>query len=236
LRWGTSLFAALAPSHYRLGEADGRTWLLPPSGPPVAWRYDPAALETITVGTDPFDDEVVTAVEAAAMRGRERTSLVGYTWTPSDWSPARVTKMRALAAESAGKQQYVGYLKERYAYSIERVNEIYGLESTSFSDLLIESFARLDTAKPAVAEDDRLFLADTAGRLAEAIASTLRKAHPGALLFSEPCAGLAARAFAPHVDVLLTRAYLSNTKPQVLLGVPPTPLPSNVVGQAIPPI
>ena len=205
-----------------------------PAGLPIAWRYDPAALELITVGRDPFDDELVTAVLNAVLRGKQRSNLVGYTWSVADWTPVRVTAIRKLSAESAGKQQYAGFLKERYAYSIERVNQIYGLESTSFSDLLIESFAQLDLARPEVAADDRQFLAETASRLAEAIAATLHTAHPGALLFSEPLHGspVAAEAFVRHADVLVSSVHHPAAKAQVLLGPPPRPLPSNIVGLA----
>lgn len=208
----------------------GRKWLVAPTGLPVAWRYDLAALETIAVGSDPFDAEVVEAVHKAAAKGKHRAGLVGYTWTPSDWSPARVSAMRQRPAESAAKQQYVGYLKERYSYSIERVNEIYGLESTSFSDLLIESFSKIDVARPAIQADDREFLSDTASRLAQAVAETLRTVHPGALLFSEPASGPAADAFAGFVDVLVTPTPHSQARAHVLLGTPVRPLPANVVG------
>ena len=203
-----------------------------PLGLPTAWRYDPAALEIIAVGPDPFDDELVAAVEKAVVRGKQRFPLVGYTWPASDWTPARVTAMRKLSGESAGKQQYVGFLKERYGYSIERVNQIYGLESTSFSDLLIESFAQLDVSKPAVAADDRQFLDETASRLAQTIADTLHRAHPGALLFSEPlrAAGVAQDAFARYTDVLVSPAHYPAARAQVLLGTPPRPLPANIVG------
>ncbi len=203
-----------------------------PLGLPTAWRYDLAALELITVGPDPFDDDLLAAVTKAVQRGKQRPNLVGYTWSVSDWTPARVTAMRKLTTESAGKQQYVGFLKERYAYSIERVNQIYGLESTSFSDLLIESFTHLDLARPEVAADDRQFLTETASRLAEAIAGTLHTGHPGALLFSEPLGALAAAAdvFVRHADVLISSVHHPAARAQVLLTPPPQPIPSNVVG------
>lgn len=203
-----------------------------PAGAPVAWRYDPTALQMIDVGHDPFDDDLIAAVQKAAELGRRRTALVGYTWPASPWTTARLTALRQLPAESAGKQQYVGFLKERYAYSIERVNAIYGLESTSFSDLLNESFAQLPTNQTAAAADDRQFLSDTATRLAETLALALKAAHPGALLFSEPVAeaGIAAEAFASHAAVLVAAVYHPSAKAQVLLGPAPKPLPANVVG------
>ena len=56
-------------------------------------------LDLIAVGPDPFDDELVAAVEKAVVRGKQRFPLVGYTWPASDWSPARVTAMRKLSLE-----------------------------------------------------------------------------------------------------------------------------------------
>jgi hypothetical protein len=201
-----------------------------PANLPVAWRYNRADLETIDVGADLFDEQLVAVVEKSAQAGRQRAGLVGYTWTPSDWSRARVAAFRR-SGESASKQHYVGFLKERYAYSIERVNELYGIESTSFTDLLTDNFAELDSSRPAVVADDGDFLAELAGRLAESVALALRTAHPGALLFTEPLNSEAiAAAMAPHADVLVSQQPLSTAKAQVLLGDPPAVLAPNVVG------
>ena len=206
--------------------------MISPAGLPTAWRYDPAALELITIRPDAFDDELAAVVLKAVSRGKQRSNLLGYTWSVSDWTPSRVTAIRKLVTESAGKQQYVGFLKERYAYSIQRVNQIYGLESTSFSDLLIESFAQLDISRPEVVDDDRHFLVETASRLVETLAGTLHTAHLGALLFSEPLRGSAvvADVFIRHADVLVSSVHHPAAKAQVLLGPPPRPLPSNIVG------
>ena len=233
MRGFTSLFAFYQPSHYRLGEVAGRKWLVSPSGHPVAWRYDSSQLQLITLPPDPFDDDLVTATQVAAKLGRNRADLLGYTWTPSAWTPARLAQIRRLNADSAAKQQYIGYLKERYAYSIERVNEIYGLESTSFSDLLTETFAKLETTKPTVAADDRQFLLDTAARVAEALAEALKEAHPGALLFTEPVddAEIAA-LMAQFAPVLVSRQPLAAARAQVLLAKPPLVMPKNIVGLA----
>lgn len=233
MRGFTSLFAFYQPSHYRLGVVAGRMWLVSPAGQPVAWRYDPAQLQVITLPVDPFDDDLVTATQVAAKLGRNRADLLGYTWTPSSWSPARLTQIRRRNADSAAKQQYIGYLKERYAYSIERVNEIYGLESTSFSDLLTETFAKLDPTKPAVAADDRQFLLDAASRVAEAIAEALKEAHPGALLFTEPIDDAEiATLLAKFAPVLVSRQPLAAARAQVLLAKPPLVMPKNIVGLA----
>lgn len=239
MRGFTSLFAFAQPSHYRLGEVAGRKWLVSPAGLPVAWRYTPAHLQLITLPTDPFDDDLLSATQQSAKFGRERSTLLGYSWTPTDWTPTRLAKIRRLNGDSAAKQQYIGYLKERYAYSIERVNQIYGLESTSFSDLLTESFDKLDPSNPAIAADDHQFLLDTASRLAEALRDALQDAHPGALLFTEPLAdpeiaatvaGTVAGMMAKFADVLVSHQPLPSAKAQVLLRKPPQPLPPNVVG------
>ena len=202
-----------------------------PAGLPVAWRYTPSDLQLINLPADPFDDDLVSATQQAAKLGRARSTLLGYTWTPTDWTPTRLTKIRRLAGDSAAKQQYIGYLKERYAYSIERVNQIYGLESTSFSDLLTESFAKLEPSNPAIAADDHRFLLDTASRLAEAIHDALQDAHPGALLFTEPLNDPEIAAImAKFADVLVSHQPLPSAKAQVLLAKPPQPLPPNIVG------
>ena len=203
-----------------------------PAGQPVAWRYDPAALESIDLPGDLFDEQLVAAVQKAALAGRQRSNLVGYTWTPSPWTRARVTAIRR-SGESASKQHYVGFLKERYAYSIERVNELYALESTSFTDLLTDRFLNLDETRATVAADDRDFLLELAGRVAESVALALQTAHPGALLFTEPLDSPdIAAAMAPHADVLVSRQPLPTAPAQVLLGAPPAALPMNVVGLA----
>ncbi len=200
----------------------------------MAWRYDPAGLQVIDIGGDLFDDQLVAAVERAAQLGRPRSLLAGYTWPSSDWSVQR-TKAIRHGPESASKQQYVAFLKERYSYSIERVNELYGLESTSFTDLLTDKFTNFDSSRPAVLADDRLFLIEAAGRLAESLTEALKQAHPAALLFSEPFfvgGDEAAAAMASHVDVLVSQRPLPAAKAQVLLMNPPQPLPANVVGLA----
>ncbi len=205
-----------------------------PAGQPLVWRYDPGALQLIDVSGDPFDEQLVAAVQKAAQTGRRRTALIGYTWTPSDWSLARVARLRRTS-ESASKQQYVGFLKEKYAYSIERVNDLYGLESTSFTDLLTDPFAKLDATRPAVVADDREFLAESAARLAESVALALRETHPHALLFSETLASPeAAVAMAPHVDVLVSAHPVPTAKAQILLARPPEPMPPNIIGFADP--
>lgn len=66
--------------------------------------------------------------------------------------------IRALGSDHELKSRWVDFLKERYEYNIAEVNRAYALESTSFSDLLIENFKQLDPQRPAVRRDDSGFL------------------------------------------------------------------------------
>ncbi len=64
---------------------------------------------------------------------------------------------RRQPAESELRQNYVAFLKERYSYTIGRVNEAYGLEAASFTDLTAIDFRPLDRTRAAVADDDKEF-------------------------------------------------------------------------------
>lgn len=74
--------------------------------------------------------------------------------------PTGAAELSTLNSASEGKQFYIGWLKDRYGYNIAKINEAYGLEMTSFSDLSESDFKKVDRTRKAVAEDDRLFLAD----------------------------------------------------------------------------
>ncbi len=69
-------------------------------------------------------------------------------------------QLATQASATEGKQFYIAWLKDRYGYNIVKINEAYGLEMTSFSDLSESDFRQVDRKRKAVAEDDRLFLAD----------------------------------------------------------------------------
>jgi hypothetical protein len=75
-------------------------------------------------------------------------------------APARpwIDAIRSLPAESPGRQQYVEFLKEKYAYNIESLNKAYGLTVSSFTELFSLDFRRLDKSRPAVIADDTAFL------------------------------------------------------------------------------
>ncbi len=80
---------------------------------------------------------------------------------------------------SDSKQFYIAWLKERYAYNIAHLNAAYGLESTSFSDLAESDFRQLDRSRPAVREDDALFLGLLANMMLERVRNLLEPCTPG---------------------------------------------------------
>ncbi len=78
-------------------------------------------------------------------------------------------QLATLASASEGKQFYIGWLKDRYGYNIAKINEAYGLDMTSFSDLSESDFRQVDRKRKAVVEDDRLFLADLESMLKQKV-------------------------------------------------------------------
>jgi hypothetical protein len=111
-----------------------------------------AALVVISLAPwpDPFD-------AAFASRGAAPTAADRVEFRPA---PARewVDAVRRMREESPAKQQYVAYLKDAYGYNIARLNEAYGIEAGSFTELLTFDYRRLDRARPAVRRDDEGFL------------------------------------------------------------------------------
>jgi hypothetical protein len=85
----------------------------------------------------------------------------------------------SLPSSTDGKQFYIAWLKDRYAYNIARLNEAYGLEATSFTDLTENDFRQVDRKRPAVAEDDRLFLADLAATIQQRVEAIIQSCAPG---------------------------------------------------------
>lgn len=74
--------------------------------------------------------------------------------------PARawVQAVRQMKEDAPAKQQYVQFLKELYGYNIGKLNEAYGLNAGSFTELLNYDYRRLDLERPAVERDDASFL------------------------------------------------------------------------------
>lgn len=102
----------------------------------------------------------------AALRlrvGRACTRVKGEGAVGAELAMGQETGAQQLATQasaSEGKQFYIAWLKDRYGYNIAKINEAYGLEMTSFSDLSESDFRQVDRKRKAVDEDDRLFLAD----------------------------------------------------------------------------
>ena len=71
---------------------------------------------------------------------------------------APVAAIRQLVKGEEGKEIYVQFLKDRYGYAIGQINEIYGLDATSFTELLTRDFREVDGAKREVRADDAAFL------------------------------------------------------------------------------
>ena len=102
---------------------------------------------SLTPWPDPFDAAFVRQVP----RGRE----VEFRPVPSrEW----VHAVRRMREEAPAKQQYVQFLKDLYGYSIGRLNEAYGLDAGSFTELLTYDYRRLDPQRQAVRRDDEAFL------------------------------------------------------------------------------
>lgn len=102
---------------------------------------------SLTPWPDPFD--------AAFLRHMPRAEEVEFRPAPSrDW----VHAVRRMREEAPAKQQYVLFLKDLYGYNIGRLNDAYGLEAGSFTELLTYDYRRLDARREAVRRDDEGFL------------------------------------------------------------------------------
>jgi len=139
---------------------------------------------------DVFDPEVQQQIRdtcAARAKSLEKNKeLVAYLWTGIPvWNRAWVDWFRTLHADSPGKQQYVQFLKETYKYSVGDVNAIYGIDSTSFTDLgqIRWNAAGLDREK--VRADDEAFLGSIAQVLYSTAAEAIRKVDQHHLILSE---------------------------------------------------
>jgi quinoprotein glucose dehydrogenase len=68
-----------------------------------------------------------------------------------------VDYIRGLPPEAAGKQMYVNFLKDRYGYVIGSLNEAYGIDAQSFTEMETFPWKTLDRTRPKVREDDEAF-------------------------------------------------------------------------------
>lgn len=93
---------------------------------------------------------------AKARCGREFRVALG--------TPDVVGLVRGFTGGEEGKELYVQFLKDRHGYAVARVNEIYGTDVASFTELLTERFPRVDRARREVQADDGAFLEELKGR------------------------------------------------------------------------
>jgi len=102
---------------------------------------------SLTPWPDPFDAEF--------LRQAPRAQEVEFRPAPSrEW----VHAVRRMREDAPAKQQYVQFLKDLYGYNIGRLNETYGLDAGSFTELLTYDYRRLDPQRQAVRRDDDAFL------------------------------------------------------------------------------
>ncbi len=126
-------------------------------------------------------------IRAACQAARANPNFIGYSLTSApEWDPAGVAAIRRLGPDHAAKQQYVDFLKDQYAYNIGRLNQAYGLDSPSFTDLAAFPFAGLDAARQAVRDDDHAFLGWIAEVLYRAAAEEHRRCDPNRRIFGNP--------------------------------------------------
>jgi hypothetical protein len=105
---------------------------------------------------DPYDGAAMRNWAKAARAVLRNEAKVEYTWTGA--TAVHLELIRRLPDEAPGKQQYVEFLKETYGYNIERLNDAYGLQASSFTDLYSFDYRALDRAREAVRRDDAAFL------------------------------------------------------------------------------
>ena len=110
-----------------------------------------AALVVISLAPwpDPFDPAFFSKWKATAGEEIEFRPAPAREW---------VRAVRQWPEEAPAKQQYVQFLKDLYGYNIARLNEAYGLNAGSFTELLTYDYRHLDTRRPAVRRDDEAFL------------------------------------------------------------------------------
>jgi len=88
-------------------------------------------------------------------------------------------QIATMPSSADGKQFYIAWLKDRYAYNISRLNEAYGLDSTSFTDLTENNFLTVDRSRPKVVQDDRDFLTDLAATIKQRVDEMFQRCAPG---------------------------------------------------------
>ncbi len=167
---------------------------------------------------DVFDDSVQTAFRQAlipACRQIANDSLVlGVAFVDLPiWDSRRVDFYRALPAAAPGKTEYVRFLEDQYAGEIQSLNQAYGTQFTSFTDLSAATAWTLDTNQATVQQDDDLFMGRIAAVLYPLLKGIVREGAPHHLFMGEryvlrmvPEPVL--RVVGQHVDIFCTQALI----------------------------
>ncbi len=137
-----------------------------------------------------FDDSVQTAFRRAlipACRRIANDSLVlGVAFVDLPiWDSRRVNFFRSLPATAPGKAEYVRFLKDRYSADIQRLNEAYGTQFSTFDNLLSTTTWALNANHPPVRQDDELFLGRIAAVLYPLLKDIVRQGAPHHLFMGE---------------------------------------------------
>jgi hypothetical protein len=112
------------------------------------------AAALVIISLSPWPDPFDPAFLGDAPRGAKAQDVEFQPAPSREW----VHAVRRMREEAPAKQQYVQFLKDLYGYNIGRLNEAYGLEAGSFTELLTYDYRRLDAQRPAVRRDDEAFL------------------------------------------------------------------------------
>jgi hypothetical protein len=129
------------------------------------------------VFSEEFAGRLRPPVEAACRQSQGRDAAEPVQWSAR---PGRewVDAVRRLPSSAPGKEIYVGFLKETYAYNVARLNESYGTDFSSFTEAGDSTFPQLDPGRPAVIADDRLFLDSVMAALDRHALTLLKQCPP----------------------------------------------------------
>lgn len=143
-----------------------------------------------------FEEKVKEIIRQKCEAARDQANVIGYSFTDTpryqldivrkrrgtDW----VSYLRSLAADAAGKQTYVQFLREEYSNDITAFQQKYRLPHiSSFNELLDFDFQHLELTRPAIRQDDEAFLVRIVERIYQLSQQYIREFHPGALMVSE---------------------------------------------------
>jgi hypothetical protein len=203
--------------------------LLDPAGRPVTSLFlsetNPGQPFVASIRVEAHPDLLSSAFQASwksqvqntVKRHKSDPQLLGYGWRALNWSPKLIRSLRESRAVPETRAVYLLWLKDRYSYVIDRLNEVYSTEAQSFTDLeTIKWPAKTSTA---IEADDVAFLAGMARTFYTTASEAIRVMHPEAVFLGErfpaltPSAVL--EAVAPAID-----AYWLDFEPPISLKLP----------------